>query len=217
MQVRRRLGLGGSALLIALTGFACSDNDADPPTLDPETPASGSDTDPAAPTGTTSGTDADVGPVPQEGDRVADDSWSVVAGELPAAAGERRLAKVLVSYLEVRVASYHAAASDPRLGGVATGQALSDVQLRSAELAQRGEHTVGDSVLNVSSVEVDGDSATFDACLENAAVDVDESGVAVESPPAAYDVTATAVQAAPGTWLVETIVGEPAETCDGPS
>ncbi|UMG93318.1 hypothetical protein [Nocardioides sp. TF02-7] len=137
----------------------------------------------------------------------------MVAGRLPESRPDRKVAKVLVTYMDVRVASFNTGVASPALAGVATGQALTDVQGRAAELNQLGLRTVGDMVVHVDEVETEGGEATLDACVDNATVDVDRRGRAVESPPAAYDVTATLVEVADGAWLVGTLAAKPTESC----
>lgn len=207
MRRCRTLVAGAAVVAVAALASACSDDEpTDLPTLggSPSEESSAAEPTSDAPT---------AGEPAKKGDKVAGDGYEVVAGRLPAGGPEKKLAQVFVDYMTFRVASYNMASPHVALPGVATGDALTTVQGRAAELAQQGLRTVGRSVVNVDEVTIDGDTAVLSGCLGNGTVDVDDKLRAVESPAPAYDVEVDAVQAAPGTWLISAVAFADADGC----
>lgn len=189
---------------LAVSVVACSDEDSDPPTPGGDASAKPS------PTQETSAA-AEASPPAKKGDKVKDE-FSVTPGDLPSGGPEGKVARALVTYMELRVQSLYEVSVTPALRGIATGEALADVEARVSELTRDKLRTVGDTVVNVVEVTIDGEGADIDACFGNAAVDVNRKGVAAESPPPAYDVTATGLKVGKR-WYIASMDSTPTTSC----
>jgi hypothetical protein len=125
---------------------------------------------------------------------------------------QQAVADAWVAYWTVRSASYGAAEVSPDLGTVATGSAAAEVIDYVAMLASKKWRTEGDLIIDVSSVEVDGDSAQLASCMENGTVDRDASGEPVEPLVPYYDTTAMLVRS-DDVWRVSDIDLTTGGTC----
>lgn len=136
---------------------------------------------------------------------------------LPEQEPARSVAESLLAYLDARLQAYNSVEVDlAALARTATGDPINQVQRYVAELSERGNRTVGDVWLDApaDAVRVRGKQATVrEACLRNASVDVDAGGVAVESAPSAYRLSATLTKVAADAWLVTEFSVEPSTDC----
>lgn len=147
---------------------------------------------------------------PTEADSTGNDVYARdIVAETP---DQQAVADAWVAYWAVRSASYGAAEVSPDLGTVATGSAATEVIDYVAMLASKKWRTEGDLIIDVSSVEVDGDSAQLVSCMENGTVDRDAAGEPVEPLVPYYDTTATLVRS-DDAWRVSDIDLTTGGTC----
>lgn len=139
---------------------------------------------------------------PQDADEVGSD---VYVGTLDVDGAQRTtVAEAWVAYWRLRLASYAAAEVGPDIGTVATGEALDDVVGAVADLAAQDRTTVGDLVVSVDKVTIDGETASLTGCLRNFSTDRDSGGEPVEQLRPFYDTTGQLVLQ-DGTWLVTSL------------
>lgn len=220
-----RRGLAGAAVAVVVVASGCSD--------EPQTSLDLPEADPTAGSATASGSDqasaeasASAGsagvpepsPPPRNGDEVADTGARAYALKLPKNEPARSAAQTLVDYLDFRGQAFSQGEVDlVGLSGLAMGDALNSVQRYHDELQQKKNHVVGDVWFKLPgrSVSVKGNRAKVSApaCLLNANSEVTRKNIAVESPPAAYRITAKLLKAGPQTWIVTQFGAEAATDC----
>lgn len=195
----QRKRTGAVVLLVACILSACGGS-SEP---DEPAPTIGGDAETSTPSETPTPSEAPT----SAGDPAdADDSGNdVYARDIVAETPDQQaVADAWVAYWTLRSASYGAAEVSPDLGTVATGEAASEVIDYVAMLASKKWRTEGDLIIDVASVEVEGDSARLRSCMENGTVDRDASGEAVEVLVPYYDTTATLVRS-DNAWRVSDI------------
>lgn len=196
-----------AALLVALAG--CADAT--------DTPAAPEST-PVEPAPTSAPEPSPSGPPtpPAFGSVVSDDGVQASAGEVTVTDPTHlAIVEAFVRYTQVRLEMLNRAEVDrAELDQVATGEAVTQVTSYADRLARRGEHVVGNVVVNVSGVEVEGTTATVDTCMQNSSVDVDAAGRVVEKKaPAAYLGRVDALQVSSDTWVVADVAVDFVEEC----
>lgn len=178
----------------------------------PEEPTDDASPEESAPVGV-----PEPSPPPQQGDRVRGKDTAVHALQLPSDTPADAVGQALVDYMTVRVESYNRGSVDlARLSSVAMGPPMSSVQARVVELQQEGLRTVGDIWVDMTDDDVSVKGRTVrlsDVCMLNASVDVDDRGVAVESPPGAYLASGSARRLAADLWVIDTLDFESTRDC----
>lgn len=191
-----------TATLVATLALAgCGGEDPDPQPrleLDQQTsssPASEAPTSEPAEPATAAGR-------PQDADEVGND---VYAGALDVDGAKRTaVAEAWVAYWRLRVAAFAVAEVGTDIGTAATGSALTDIVDAVADLAAQDRTTVGDLVVGVDKVTIDGDTATLSSCLRNYGTDRDAAGKPVEPLEPFLDATGQLVLRGE-TWLVSAL------------
>jgi hypothetical protein len=164
--------------------------------------ATGQDGSNPAPTATAPGAGAsrgdDVTPVatpsPQvhysPSDALGQGAW-VEAGRIDARTPDQRaVVSALRRYLSVWVRLSNTWQVDEQaLAASATGEAVTRARERAAQQRRDDRRSIGRFIMNVSSVQVDGDSATVSGCHFDATSEVDRDGNVLVAPPGGVLIT----------------------------
>ena len=214
---RLAAGVVALGLLTAACGSEPDQQSVDLPDADTSSQSSTASTAPSEDSGAPAGIPEPSAP-PRNGDRVGDTDSRAYALQLPESGPRRQAAATLVEYVDARARAFTEVRVDlAEISGLSMGDALSAVQRYAADLEQRGHRVAGDVWFKLppAAVTVRGKQATVagPACLVNANAEVNKQGVAVESPPAAYRISASLAKAGPETWVVTEFSGEPASDC----
>jgi hypothetical protein len=118
------------------------------------------------------------------GDVLGKGAW-VVRGKVVAGSAQKRAAVDAASrYIAVRVRLSNTWVIDEQaLAAVATGQAVTSARQRLKRERGRAWRSVGPFTLNVSSVQINGSTATVTGCNFDGTSEVDENGQVVIAPP----------------------------------
>ncbi len=117
-------------------------------------------------------------------------------------AAEEEVADAWFAYWGVRLPAFHAAELDAdALGTVAQDQAVTEVVEYVAYLSDKGYHTEGDLKIGITDIEIRGNIAGIQACMENKSVDRDANGDEIEDVTPYYNHVGT-LEKVGGTWLV---------------
>lgn len=130
----------------------------------------------------------------------------IIPGDLEVSGDDQQaVADAWIEYWRVRAEAFHRAELDPdALGAVATGSAAEQVISYVQHLQSNQLHTVGDSVVGVRNVRIDGKTAVLESCFVNKSVDVDADGEPVEDLNAFYRFRGELTRAG-GAWLVSDV------------
>lgn len=148
------------------------------------------------------------------GDALGQGAW-VERGRITArTATQRAVVRGMTKYLSVRVQLANTwTVDEAALAASATGQARSSAQAWATEQRQRGRRSVGRFIINVSSVRVDGDSATVTGCHFDATSEVDRDGHVLIAPPGGVLITMQ-LRRVRNAWLAVDWPKKPVPSCD---
>ncbi len=126
---------------------------------------------------------------------------AVLGRNAASTAEERAVVDAWMSYWQGVADTVYSYKVTPEFEQVARGQARSSILGYLADLKAKKKRVVGWARDNVTSVSVDGGSATVHDCTENFTFSVDAEGEPLTNPPPYYDVTGT-LQKSQGQWTV---------------
>ena len=127
---------------------------------------------------------------------------------------DRAVVDAAVKYLSLFVQLSNTWQVDqPAVAAVASGQAVTAAAQRAALERSRGWRTTGRFIVNVSSVQVDGASASVTGCHFDATSEVDQNGGVVVAPPGGVRITME-LQRTGDTWRVSQWPEKPPKSCD---
>ena len=106
-----------------------------------------------------------------------------------------------MSYWQGVADTFYSYKVTPEFEQVARGQARRSILTYLGQLKAKKQRAVGWARDNVTSVSVDGDTATVRDCTQNFTFSVDVEGEPATNPIAYYDVTGT-LQKSQGQWTV---------------
>jgi hypothetical protein len=127
---------------------------------------------------------------------------------------DRAVVDAAVKYLSLFVQLSNTWLVDqPAVAAVASGQAVTATAQRAALERSRGWRTTGRFIVNVSSVQVTGASASVTGCHFDATSEVDQNGSVVVAPPGGVRITME-LQRTGDTWRVSQWPEKPPKSCD---
>jgi len=148
------------------------------------------------------------------GDAWGEGAW-VETGTIVAGSPQARAAVATVTkYLSVRVQLSNTwQVDEPALEAVASGEAVTTAQEWAASQREKGRRSIGRFIINVSSVQLSGSSASVTGCNFDATSEVDQGGNVVIPPPGGVRITMK-LQRTGGVWRVTQWPDRPAPFCD---
>jgi hypothetical protein len=129
-------------------------------------------------------------------------------------ATQRAVVTAMKKYLAIRVRLSNTwQVDDAALAATASGQAVTSARERAERQRQRGWRSIGRFIINVSSVQVDGDHATVTGCHFDATSEVDRDGNVLIAPPGGVLITMQ-LQRTGRTWRVLDWPDRSVPSCD---
>ncbi len=153
------------------------------------------------PSGSASPSKAAPSALPHDRLEAASLHTAVLGRNAASTAEERAVVDAWMAYWQGAADTYYSYKVTPEFEQVARGQARSSILGYLADLKAKKKRVVGWARDNVTSVSVDGGSATVHDCTENFTFSVDAEGEPLTKPPPYYDVTGT-LQKSQGQWTV---------------
>jgi hypothetical protein len=127
---------------------------------------------------------------------------------------ERAVVTAVKKYLSVRVQISNTWQVDERaLAASASGQAVTSARQRAERQRQRNQRSIGRFIINVSSVQVDGDRASVTGCHFDATSEVDRDGNVLIGPPGGVLITMQ-LRRTSDTWRVLDWPNRSVPSCD---
>ena len=135
-------------------------------------------------------------------DALGQGAWAERGRVVARSRAQRAAVAAVVKYLAVRVELSNTWKVDERaLAATASGQAVTSARERAERQRERGRRSIGRFIVNVSSVQVDGDRAVVTGCHFDATSEVDRDGNVLIAPPGGILITMK-LQRGGGTWRV---------------
>jgi hypothetical protein len=147
-------------------------------------------------------------------DALGQGAWAERGSIVAHSRTERAVVTAVTNYLSVRVQLSNTWRVDEKaLAASASGQAVTSARERAERQRQRGWRSIGRFIINISSVQVDGDHATATGCHFDATSEVDRDGNVLIAPPGGVLITMN-LQKTGRTWRVLDWPEKSVPSCD---
>lgn len=147
-------------------------------------------------------------------DALGQGAWVERGRSVAATPAERAAVTAVKKYLSARVQLSNTWQVDERaLAASAAGQAVTSARERAERQRERGWRSIGRFIINVSSVQVDGDRATVTGCHFDATSEVDRDGHVLIAPPGGVLISMQ-LQRTGRTWRVLNWPDRAVPSCD---
>jgi len=147
-------------------------------------------------------------------DALGQGAWAERGRIVANSAAERAVVTAVTKYLSVRVQLSNTWQVDEKaLAASASGAAVTSARERAERQRQRGWRSIGRFIINISSVQVDGDHATATGCHFDATSEVDRDGDVLIPPPGGVLITMQ-LQRIGRTWRVLDWPEKSVPSCD---
>lgn len=147
-------------------------------------------------------------------DALGQGAWAERGRIVAGPANQRAVVTAVIKYLSVWVQLSNTWRVDERaLAASATGQAVIKARARAEEQRQQDRRSIGRFIINISSVQVNGDHATATGCHFDATSEVDRDGNVLIAPPGGVLITMQ-LQRTGDTWRVLGWPDKSISSCD---
>jgi hypothetical protein len=135
-------------------------------------------------------------------DALGQGAWAERGRIVAGGAGQRAVVAAVTTYLSVWVQLSNTWRVDEQaLAASASGEAVTKARERAEAQRQAGRRSIGRFIINISSVQVNGDHATATGCHFDATSEVDRNGDVLIAPPGGVLITMR-LQRTGDTWRV---------------
>jgi hypothetical protein len=129
---------------------------------------------------------------------------------------QRAVVRAVAKYLSVRLQLSNTWQVDEQaLAATASGQAVTNARERAEQQRKDDLRSIGRFIMNISSVQVNGDHATATGCHFDATSEVDQDGNVLVAPPGGVLITMQ-LRRTGSTWRVLDWPERPVPSCDWP-